>query len=72
VDTKTSRGCETVRNVFLLGVQSFHLWLTFVVKPVRDLVANHNADSAIVERLGEVLAVEEGLKDSRREHCEIS
>ena len=39
-----------------------------VVEAVRDLVADDDADAAVVERLREVLVVERGLQDSRGEH----
>jgi hypothetical protein len=34
----------------------------------RDLVADDDADAAVVHGLGEVLVVEGGLQDSRRKH----
>ena len=39
-----------------------------VVEAVRDLVADDDADAAVVERLREVLVVEWGLQDPRGEH----
>jgi hypothetical protein len=49
-----------------------HQPLTFIIKPVCNLVTNDNTDASIVQRLWEVLAVEERLKDSSREYCNIS
>ena len=40
---------------------------TFVVEPVRYLVSDDYPDPSVVERLGEVLAVEQGLEDAGRE-----
>ena len=45
-----------------------NMLLAFVVESVRDFVSDDDADAAVVERLGEVLAVEVRLQDSRREH----
>ncbi len=39
-----------------------------VVKAVGDLVADYHADAAVVQRLGEVLAVEQRLEDPRGKH----
>ena len=41
-----------------------------VVEAVRDLVADDDADAAVVERAREVLVVERWLEDARGEHCE--
>ena len=41
---------------------------TFIVEAVRDLVADDDSDAAVVERLGEVLAVEVRLQDARGEN----
>ena len=39
-----------------------------VVEAMRDLVSDDDADAAVVERLGEVLAVEVRLQDSSGEN----
>ena len=40
-----------------------------VVEAVGDLVADHHADAAVVQRLGKVLRVEQRLQDTRWKHC---
>ena len=45
---------------------------TFIVKPVGDLVADDDADAAVVERLGKVLAVEQRLQNSGGKHWKKS
>lgn len=41
----------------------------FVVEAVGYLVAYYNADAAVIQRLGEVLRVEQRLEDTRRKDC---
>ena len=41
---------------------------SLVVEAMRDLVADDDADAAVVERLREVLVVERRLQYSRGEH----
>ena len=45
-----------------------NILLAFVVESVRDFVSDDDADAAVVERLGEVLAVEVRLQDAGGEH----
>ena len=41
---------------------------SLVVEAVRNFMTDDDADAAVVERLGELAAVEERLEDSGREH----
>lgn len=43
---------------------------TFIVETVGDLVADNHANTAVIQRLGEVLAVEKRLQNARRKHYE--
>ena len=47
---------------------SLEVLYTFIVESVGDLVADDDADAAVVQRLREVLVVERRLQDSRGEH----
>ena len=42
--------------------------LPLVVEAVGDLMPDHDADAAVVQTLGEVAAVEEGLENPRGKH----
>ena len=52
----------------LFQVAVFVELASFVVEAVRDFVADDDADAAVVERLGELAAVEQRLQDTGREH----
>lgn len=42
---------------------------TFIIEAMGNLVTNDHSDSAIVERLGEVLTVEQWLQNARWKDC---
>jgi hypothetical protein len=41
---------------------------TFVIKAVRDFVANHDTNATVIQRFREMLAVEKWLQNASREN----
>jgi hypothetical protein len=58
----------TSKNSLLFSPRQRRQLLTFVIKSVCNLVTYHNTDTTIVQRFGEMLAVEKRLKDSGWEY----
>jgi hypothetical protein len=57
-----------ITGIFISGKTKYMKYLTFVIKAVRDFVANHDTNATVIQRLWEMLAVEKWLQNASREN----